>query len=274
MTSLQRIIKYCALALAIVLTISIIGGICSAIGLFAGVFGSGITGETAVGEMRSFALSDSIESLDLELGAAELKIVTGDRFSLESNHKYLEVKMENNTLDISEEKVAFGFSNEGLSVVLTVPKDFVFEDVSIEAGAGKVDIDTLRANTLRLDLGAGQTDIGTLCALTRANINTGAGKLTIRDGQIQDLTLDHGVGKLDMTGALTGNCDVDLGVGSAEITLVGTREDYQIRMDKGLGNATLDGQSMGDGSTYGGGANRIQIDGGVGDVEVNFQKAG
>lgn len=274
MTSLQRMIKYCATALAIVLTISIIGGICSAIGLFAGVFGSRITGETAVGEMRSFTLSDSIESLDLELGAAELKIVTGDRFSLESNHKYLEVKEENNTLNISEEKVAFGFSNEGLSVVLTVPKDFVFEDVSIEAGAGKVDIDTLRANTISLDLGAGQTDIGTLCALTRASINTGAGKLTIRDGQIQDLTLDHGVGKLDMTGALTGNCDVDLGVGSAEITLVGTREDYQIRMDKGLGDATLDGQSMGDGSTYGGGANRIQIDGGVGDVEVNFQKAG
>lgn len=270
MTSLQRIIKYCAVAFAIFLIVSIIGGIVGAVGVLCGFSGGWISGETAAGEMRTYAVSGPVENLDLELSAAALDIVTGDRFSLESNHKYLSVKEENHTLKISEEKIPFGFSSEGVTVVLTVPEGFVFEDASIETGAGKVDIDTLCANTLSLDLGAGETVIGTLSSLARAKINTGAGKLTIRDGQLNDLTLNHGVGKLELTGALTGNCDVDLGVGSAELTLLGSREDYQIRLDKGLGDATLDGKTMSDDSTYGGGSNRIQISGGVGSIQIQF----
>lgn len=274
MTSLQRIIKYCAVALAIFLIVSIIGGICGAIGMLSGFFGGWAAGKEAIGEMRTYAVSGPVESLDMEIGAAALDIVTGDRFSVESNHKYLSVKEENHTLKISEEKIPFGFSSEGVTVVLTVPEGFVFEDASIETGAGKVDIDALCANTLSLDLGAGETVIGTLSSLTRAKINTGAGKLTVRDGQLHDLTLDHGVGKLELTGALTGSCDVDFGVGGADITLLGSREDYQIRLDKGLGDASLDGQAMSDGSTYGGGANRIEIDGGVGSIQIQFKDAG
>ena len=271
MTSVQRIIKYCAVALAIFLIVSIIGGIVGAVGVLCGFSGGWISGEDAAGEMRTYAISGSVENLDLEIGAAALRIVPGDSFSLESNHKYLSVKEENQTLKISEEELSFHLSYDGVTVVLTVPEGFVFEDASIETGAGKVDIDALSANTLSLDLGAGETVIGTLRALTRAKINTGAGKLTVRGGQLNDLTLDHGVGKLELTGALTGNSDVDLGVGSADITLLGSREDYQIRLDKGLGSATLDGQAMSDGGTYGGGSNRIQISGGVGSIQIMYK---
>ena len=271
MTSLQRIIKYCAVAFAIFLIVTIIGGICGAIGMLSGFFGGWVSGENAAGEMRTYAVSGSVENLDLEIGAAALDIVTGDRFSLESNHKYLSVKEENHTLKISEEKISFGASYEGVTVVLTVPEGFVFEDASIETDAGKVDIQTLSANTLSLDLGAGKTEIGTLIAQTRAKINTGAGKLTILGGQLNDLTLDHGVGKLELTGLLTGQCEVDFGVGDADLTLLGSREDYQIKLDKGLGNATLDGESMNDGSTYGGGENRIKIDGGVGSIQIMYK---
>lgn len=271
MTSLQRIIKYCAVALALFLVVSIIGSICGAVGILTGLFDGHVSGESALGEMRTYAITGQIESLDVDLSAAALEIVTGDRFSVESNHKYLTVKEENRALDISEEKIPFGFSSEGVTVILTVPEGFVFEDASIETGAGTVDIQTLSANTLRLDLGAGKTEIGTLNAQTRAKINTGAGKLTIRDGQMHDLTMDHGVGKLELTGLLTGQCEVDFGVGDTELTLLGSREDYQIKLDKGLGNATLEGEEMNDGSTYGGGENRIEIDGGVGSIQIDFE---
>ena len=107
MTSLQRIIKYCAVAFAIFLIVTIIGGICGAIGMLSGFFGGWVSGENAAGEMRTYAVSGSVENLDLEIGAAALDIVTGDRFSLESNHKYLSVKEENHTLKISEEKMTW-----------------------------------------------------------------------------------------------------------------------------------------------------------------------
>lgn len=272
MTTFQRIVKYCAVAFALFLIISIVGGICGAVGAVAGVFGSRVTGDSGVGELRTYPVSADVENLDLEISAAELKIVSGTGFSVESNHKYLTVKEDNGTLKISEEKVAFGISSEGVKVVLTVPADFVFEDASIETGAGKVDIENLCANTLRLDLGAGATDIGCLTAQTRAKISTGAGKLTIRDGVLRDVTMELGVGKLELAARLTGECTVDYGVGGAELTLLGSKEDYQIRLDKGLGEATLEGEAMNDGSTYGGGKNRIDIDGGVGSISIRFRQ--
>ena len=269
MTDFQRIIKYCAIAFGVFLTVSIIGGICSALGMVA-VFFDG--DRTAEGEMKNYAVSDDIESLYMEVSAADIEIVSGEKFSVDSNHKYLSVEEDDNSLRITEEKKIFGVSSKGVSVVLTVPEDFIFEDADIAAGAGKVHIDTLSANTFMLDVGAGKATIDDLNVMIRACINGGSGKVKIKNGRINDLDLDVGVGKLTMTAALTGTCKVDYGIGKADLTLVGSKEDYQIKLDKGVGEATLDGKHMNDGSVYGGGYNRIDIDGGVGSIQIEFEE--
>lgn len=265
MTTLQRVIKYCAVAFGVFLIVSIIGGICGAIGMASNLFGG-----SAVGEMQTFAVSGDVESLKIEISAADLEIVSGDAFSVESNHKYLTVREENGTLVISESKVLFGMSSNGVSVVLTVPEDFVFEEADVSAGAGRVVAETISANTLRLELGAGETDIGCLNAASEAKIDGGAGKLAIGGGELHDLRLSMGVGKLELTGWLTGDCSLDYGVGDAELVLLGSREDYKIKLDKGVGGAALNGETMRDDSVYGGGWNRINIDGGVGNLTIRF----
>lgn len=272
MTTLQKIIKYCALAFAIFLVVSITSGICGALGIVSGILdgNNGKDGD-AVGETKTYTVSSEIENLDIEISAAALEIVTGDSFSVESNHKYLSVTEKNGTLRIEEEKTIFGVSSNGVMVVLTVPEGFVFEDISISAGAGKVSIAALAANTLTLDLGAGATEIDWLNIQTRAKINSGTGKLTISNGELHDLSMDIGVGKLELTGKLTGRCSVDYGIGDAELTLRGNKEDYQIEIDKGVGGATLAGKSMSDDSIYGSGANRIDIDGGIGSINIEFE---
>ena len=268
MTSLQRVIQYCAIALAVFLTVTIIGGIIGGVGIVIGLLDRD---KDITGPMESYEISSQIENLDLEIGAAELKIVTGDRFLVESNHKYLKVTEEEGTLKISEKKVFLCTSSKGVSVVLTVPEGFVFKDADIETGAGKVSVSALSANTLALDLGAGKTEIGTLHVQSRCSISTGAGEVIIRDGVLNDLSMDHGVGRLELTGLLTGNCQVDFGIGDADVTLLGSQGDYRIKLDKGLGDATLDGEAMTDGSTYGGGENRIDISGGIGAIRIRFQ---
>ena len=42
-------------------------------------------------------------------------------------------------------------------------------------------------------------------------------------------------------------------------------------LDKGIGEATLDGIKMGDDSVYGAGNNTIEIDGGVGELKIIFK---
>ena len=129
MTALQRIIKYCAVAFAVFLIVAIISGICGAISMVSFFFDG-----DAAGEMQTYTVSSDVESLDLEVSGAALEIVTGDSFSVESNHKYLSVKEDNGALRISEEKILFGVSSDGVTVILTVPEGFVFEDAAISAG--------------------------------------------------------------------------------------------------------------------------------------------
>ena len=266
MTPFQRIIKYLAVAFALFLVISIFSGIFGALGLVSGLVGSEPAGET-----RSYPVTGEIENLDLEISAAALKIIPGDRFSVESNHKYLQVAEKDGTLKISEEKVLFGASSEGISVVLTVPEGFRFRSASLETGAGKVDITQLAADNLSLDLGAGAAQIDSLTAANRCEIDTGTGKVSIGSSELHDLRLSLGVGKLALAGRITGKSSVDFGVGGGDLTLTGSKDDYQIHLDKGIGDATVDGMVLGDGSVYGSGGNRIDIDGGIGSISIRFQ---
>lgn len=266
MTTMQRMIKYCAMAFAVFLSISILSGILGALGMLFGVFGG-----DAAGERKSYKVSGEIESLDVEISAAELKIVTGDCFSVESNHKYLTVMEEKGVLIVSEKRSNFGVSSGDVAVVMTIPEKYVFEGALISAGAGKVSIDTLSAKELTLELGAGATEIGTLEVKNHSSVSSGTGKLTIRDGELHDLSMEMGVGKLEFTGRMTGNCDVDFGIGGAELTLLGSRDEYQIELDKGIGEVTLNGKDMSDGGVYGTGENRIDIDGGVGSIRIQLE---
>lgn len=53
---------------------------------------------------------------------------------------------------------------------------------------------------------------------------------------------------------------------------MGSCEDYKIKIDKGIGEARLAGESMRDDSVYGWGENRIEIDGGIGAIYIEFSK--
>lgn len=263
MTSLQRAIKYCALAFAVFLSVSIIGGICSAAAM---VFG--FLGGDPVGEMQTYSISGEITSLDIEIGMAAFEIVEGESFSVESNLKDLSVEEKNGVLQISDEQKNGSIGSSDASVVLTVPAGFVFEEADISAGAGELTIDTLAASELKLDLGAGETEIGSLTVLEKAEINNGAGELTIQGGELNDLSMDLGVGEME----LTGDCTINYGVGETILNLAGDSSDYQIALDKGIGGATLDGETMSGDSVYGDGPNKISIDGGVGSLRIEFEE--
>lgn len=60
------------------------------------------------------------------------------------------------------------------------------------------------------------------------------------------------------------------GIGETSLVLVGTDNDYKIELDKGIGEAWLDGKKMSDDSFYGSGSRRIEIDGGVGELNISF----
>jgi len=266
MTTFQKVIKYLAFAFAIFLTISIIGGILSMFGLFGGFF----DGDAVTKDIKTYAVSSEVQSLEVKINAADLTIKQGESFSVESNLKYLTVEDKNGVLTIKETK-KFIRTYTGAVLILYIPADTVFEKANIITGAGRLTVDSLSASTMNFELGASEVTIDTLVAASDIGIEGGAGKITISGGALHNLDLNMGVGQLNLTSALTGESDFDLGVGESNITVIGNKDDYKLDIEKGLGNITVDGTSTSNIKGQGDGNNSIEVSGGVGAINLNFQ---
>ena len=266
MSAWQKGIKYAALALAILLIASIVGGIFQILSVLPWLRGGR---EDAVGEMQDYVLSEEIRSLEIDLTAAELTLCSGNRFAVSSNLSGLSVTSKAGLLTIEEKGGWTSGRNRG-RVALTIPRDTVFDRVRVNTGAGLVTIEDLETEELDLDLGAGKVKISRLCAAENADIDGGVGSLTISSGELRNLNLDMGVGKLELTSKLTGWSKLDMGVGTAELTLI-DQESYRISVDKGLGEISVAENSMEDGAMFGSGDTPIQINGGVGSVRITFR---
>lgn len=271
MTELQRVIKYLAIAFAIVLAVSIVFGMIGAIGM---IFGLG-RDDMLLEESVNINISQSITALNIDVEAAELSIVEGDSFSLSSNIKDLRVNEENGELSIVHKhkngiKIGIHASKAG-EIVLTVPSGVSFDKVEIDAGAGDINISSLVANTVSFDFGAGKVSINHIEVTDWADIDTGAGMLSIGDGSIKNLDLDLGVGKTVLKASLVGRSDIDCGVGATELKLLGNREDYTLIVNSGIGSISIDGDYANGNSTFGNGANVVNIDGGVGSIDITFE---
>ena len=276
MTDAQRIIKYLAIALAVFLTVAIIGGILSAVGILGGIFLGGGREETdATGDMKTYAVASRISELKIHINAADLTIKEGGRFSVESNLKNLTVEEKNGCLILKDlTTIKLNGSNAYKDAVLTVyvPAGTVFEKINLKTGAGRVTAGELRAETVDFELGAGDALIDTLVATKSADIEGGAGRIAISGGALHNLELGMGVGQLNLTSALTGECQLELGIGESNITLIGSREAYELDIEKGIGEIRVDGKVVSDYGSSGNGTAEVKIQGGIGAINVEFKE--
>ena len=224
-----------------------------------------------LGDSLTYEITSDIHSLYIQINAADFKIELGDEFSVESNLKYLSVSEKDGVLTITDEaKSSSNYSNAVLT--LYVPNDIVFDDVDITTGAAKLTVDALSTNSLELKLGAGDVRFESLHTFLAADIKGGAGQITIASGTLNDLTLAMGVGELNFSGALLGNCDLKLGVGESNLTLIGSKDDYRVDIKKGLGSISVDGKNVSDYGSSGNGRSHIHIEGGIGAAHIVFQE--
>lgn len=267
MTTFQKVIKNLAFVFAIVLTVSIIGGLLGVVGLFGGLFDE----DAVLEDAKTYSVSDNITELDISINAADFTIKQADAFSVESNLKNLTVKEKDGVLIIEENK-RFGVTYTDAALILYIPADTVFKKADITTGAGRLTVDSLSADSLKLELGAGEVNIGTLTAAKKADIDGGAGRITISGGTLHNLDLDMGVGQLNLTSAILGNSEFDLGIGESNITLIGSKDDYDIDAEKGIGNITVDGETVSNLNGNGNGENDIEINGGIGAINLAFKE--
>ncbi len=220
-------------------------------------------------EMKSYTVTSDIKSLYVNINAADITVKQGEAFSVESNLKYLTVSYKNGLLSIKDTKKAFGNYNHA-KLMITIPAGIVFENTELKTGAGRLVVETLAAQVLDCDFGAGEIRIDSLSAFSSADIDGGAGEITISAGRMNDLEFDMGVGRLNFTSMLTGKCDFDFGIGESNITLIGSEEDYTLDIERGIGNIQVNGITVADFGCSGNGQNKIKISGGIGAIHLEF----
>lgn len=268
MSQMQKIIKYLAIAFALFLTFSIVSGIMYGVSFLGNLLDN--DSQNITEKLEHLNIDGNTLLLDINVSSSNITIKSGDVFKAETNNKYINSKQDKNKLYITEKKHNWFHHNENSELIIYVPTDFIFDGVAIESGAGKMKIESLSTKELYLDLGAGKVEISHLIVSDMADIDGGAGEIVIESGSIHNLDLDMGVGRLSLTSKLIGNSKIDSGIGKVDLSFIGTLEDYQITLDKGLGSATIDGKNMSSDTVYGTGNNRLDIEGGIGSIYIDF----
>ena len=269
MTETQKIIKYFAMAFAIFLIIGIIGGILASLSFASYVF---TDKETVVvsSDLNDYSVKD-VDRLYLDLQAADLEIKSGSDFSLQSNHEYLKVDESSDSLRIEEIKRPYKINDNVYKVVLTVPQSKTFDSVVIETGAGKLVLDGFTTKSMKLTLGAGAVALNNVTVTDNTDFEGGAGEITITDCTFAELDMKIGVGACNLTATLLGDSEIDCGVGEANFKLIRTPAiDYSVQVEKALGDVTVDGRKIKNEETIGFGENEVEINCGIGEVDVEF----
>ena len=159
---------------------------------------------TASTEETAFAPED-VKSLDIDMDAGMLKVVKGKGKEIKvittSKNAEVETALEDGTLIISENFHAayWGDGVHRLQVVIEVPEQLELEELSVEVGAGDIDIKE--------------------------------GLLTTAYA-----SFDVDAGNLDFAGEVKGDLDADCNVGNMELKLTGEQQDYNYSLSCGVGS--------------------------------------
>lgn len=178
--------------------------------------------------------------------------------------------VRNGELKIQEEKIWSWNNNPAGHITLYIPEDMDLKELDIDNGAGKVEINGINARKIDLDHGAGVIEISN-SKFDKADIDGGAGRIDIASSVLNNMKLNAGVGKVTIKSEITGDSTIDCGVGGVDLLLKGSKEDYKITAEKGIGNLKIEGKSISNEETYGEGRNRIKVEGGIGSIDINFE---
>ena len=279
MTTVQKIIKYLAIAFAIFLSLTIISAIISgiyiavnAIGLVTDRDTPALTQNLEVIESNINERSSDISAIDIQILATNLQIKTGDSFKIETNNSEIKCKEENGKITIIEdEKYNWWFIGEEKDsrLVIYLPEnEKEYDNIRIKNGAGKITVEKLVTKRFELKQGAGEVFIKNLVVSNNAIFKGGAGEVRIESGRINNLEAKQGVGNTYIKAELYGNTNIKTGIGALGLDLNLPKDEYRFDVKKGIGEVTLDGMQIGSDSIYGDGYNKIEIKGGIGNIDI------
>ncbi|QHQ61792.1 DUF4097 family beta strand repeat protein [Anaerocolumna sedimenticola] len=202
-----------------------------------------------------------VKSLALDISYGTVSINEGEDFDIHvdnigSDNYYSTVKNgvwkigdngENNNSEFSIFGVKISDSAihpfNAANIELTIPEDFVFENLDIKLGAGTIKAERLTSKKADIDVGAGSLHIEELSASENSSYSIDTGELVIENINAQDANINCGVGNLTASGVIIGDSLVTCGIGNVSLDINGNENDYNYNVDCGIGTVIINDNS-------------------------------
>jgi hypothetical protein len=218
----------------------------------------GISDQKSQSTLNSSDNRNNIKSIFLDISYGTVTIKEGEYFDIKTADGANNIIHENvsngvweisdaNDLSGNESNVSiFGFNiTEGgnpfqtTDIELTIPEDFKFENLDIALGAGTIKADNLIAENADINVGAGSLRIKSLTAESKSLYSIDTGELVIDDLTASNANINCGVGKLKASGIINGDSYVTCGIGNVELDIDGEEEDFNYKVDCGIGTVII-----------------------------------
>lgn len=183
-----------------------------------------------------------IRGLDDEIREDLVITQKGEKLNVELKNKSKWEKLSNNW-----------YGTKG-TLFMQIPEDLYFKEASVKVGAGVLTVDDIYAKELDIEVGAGQVYLNSFTAW--------------------ELELECGAGEADLYGEIQKEAKIECGVGSVSYTAKGSQEDYDYEVSCGIGSVTVGDDSYsglgGERKIQNGGSKKMEIECGIGMVDVSF----
>lgn len=206
-----------------------------------------LLGNNPLGGEEYYEFTD-IKSLELELGLCELRVLAHDEayvaVSATNVKNYFQCRQEGDTLVLTDDRTVSVKSNsmkQSLHLDLYLPRQ-EYREFELDLGAGDFTLDDLTADAVEIDIGTGSISIGKL-SCRELDIDSGIGEFFadfISASQEADLNIATGTAVISCFDGKA--LSLDCAVGNAEVTAVGSEQDYNYRLEAALGSTHISRQ--------------------------------
>ena len=227
---------------------------------------------------------NKVKELNAELGAGLFEIrekeETSDTISLIFDTSGVwEYALEDGTLNVGMKEeslyILWGLKqNKGARCTIEIPKDFTFRLFTAKLGAGKLQIEGIKAQEMALIAGAGQLELADI-AVEDFELKVGAGQAVCENMTSRNAVMDIAMGECQYSGKINKDLSVDCGQGNVEIEVDGAEEEHNYDLDCGMGNilvGSMRAAGMGAQQTQDNGADSLyHVKCGMGNVTITFK---
>ena len=233
MTEIQKIIKYCALALAVFLILIIVSTIVN--------IGYNILEKTdLINDDNSKILKNNIvisnneseiKEIDIDIKSSNIILKTAKNFKVETNNKDIKYSYEDGKVLIKQNNVNKWYlnKNNNSKLIVYIPSEISLEKINLKNNVGDIKIDFEKISNLNIDLD---------------------------------------VGDIFVKSILGGKNIIKSNIGDINLELLLKQEDYKFEFDKDIGDTKLNNKIKKD-TIIGNGNNILKIKTNIGDINVN-----